>query len=315
MERVKLDRTHIGLQFLMMLISLLSFLVLACFVGEIVWIKDFQYFVILLSGVFAIFAGLIAMLRYYTQKESLTFLLLGVGFLAVGVLDVVQLIIDIGDFKNLFTYTPGEIYPFSSILSRAFLSLILFFSWVFRKKDSKKEKSKWNEKKIMLFVAGIFVLFSGIIASLVLSNVIEDSLWVVFAGIITFMFLLLSFIGYMFQKEWQYDNFHFWLIFAISFLLLSQIFFLPFLNLEYYNMMNLSIWAKFFAYVALLVGFLNSIYELYQKEVLIQKELEKKNKLLDETKKKVEEAYLVIRKEKWDLVRGEKKTSKKRKKK
>lgn len=310
MERVKLDRTHVGLQFLMMLISLLSFLILACFVGEIVWIKDFQYFAVLLSGVFAIFAGLIAMLRYYTQKESLTFLLLGIGFLAVGVLDVVQLVIDIGDFRNLFTYTPGEIYPFSSILSRAFLSLILFFSWIFGKRELREKNSKWNEKRIMLFVVGMFVLFSGVVASFVLSNVIEDSLWVVFAGIITLMFLLLSFIGYMFQKEWQYDNFQFWLIFAISFLLLSQIFFLPFLNLEYYNMMNLSIWAKFFAYVALLVGFLNSIYELYQKEVLIQQELERKNKLLDETKKKVEEAYLVIRKEKWDLVSGKKKISK-----
>ena len=60
----------------------------------------------------------------------------------------------------------------------------------------------------------------------------------------------------------------------------------------------------------MLVGFLNSIYELYQKEVLIQQELERKNKLLDETKKKVEEAYLVIRKEKWDLVSGKKKISK-----
>mgnify|MGYP006876613339 FL=1 len=55
---------------------------------------------------------------------------------------------------------------------------------------------------------------------------------------------------------------------------------------------------------------MNSIYELYQKEVLIQQELERKNKLLDETKKKVEEAYLVIRKEKWDLVSGKKKISK-----
>jgi hypothetical protein len=307
MERKKLDRNHIGLQFLMMLISLLAFLVLAAFAGEIVWIKDFQYFVVLLSGVFAIFAGLIALLRYYTQKQSLTFLLLGIGFLAVGILDVVQLVIDIGNFRNLFTYTPGEIYPFSSILSRGFLSLVLFSSWIFGKREGTEKELKRDEKKIMLFVLGLFSLFGGVIAYMVFSNVFEDSLWVVIIGIITLLFTLLAFIGYMFNKDWQYDNFDFWLIFSISFLLLSQIFFLPFLNLEYYNMMNLSIWAKFFAYVALLVGFLNSIYELYQKEILIQQELEKKNKLLDETKKKVEEAYLVIRKEKWDLVEGKKK--------
>ncbi len=314
MERKKLDRNHIGLQFLMMMLSLLAFLVLALFAGEIVWIKDFQYFVILLSGIFAVFIGLIALLRYYTQKQSLTFLFLGIGFLAVGVLDVVQLVIDIGNFRNLFTYTPGEIYPFSSILSRGFLSLILFFSWFFGKKEGSNNELKKNERKVMLFVVGLFALFGGIIICMVTSNIIADSLWVVIVGIITLMFTLLAFIGYMFKKEWEYDNFDFWLIFSISFLLLSQIFFLPFLNLEYYNMMNLSIWAKFFAYVALLVGFLNSIYELYQKEILIQQELEKKNKLLDETKKKVEEAYLIIRKEKWDLVRGRQVKSKKSKK-
>ena len=58
----------------------------------------------------------------------------------------------------------------------------------------------------------------------------------------------------------------------------------------------------------MLFGFLASIRDLYVREIEEQKELEF-------TKKKVEEAYLVIRKEKWDLVRGEKKTSKKRKKK
>jgi hypothetical protein len=309
MEKEKLDRTHVGLQFLMMMLSLLAFLILACFVGEIVWITDFQYFVVLISGVFAIFIGLIALLRYYTQKANLIFLLLGIGFLAVGLLDIVQLVIDVGGFETLFVYRPGEVYPFSAILSRGFLSLILFLSWLSAERIENGESLIEAERRVVLLVVTLFISFSGVVSYFILSNVISESLWVVMVGTATLMLLLLSFVGHMFRKGWKYDNFAFWLIFAISFLILSQIFFLPFLNIEYYSMVNLSIWAKFFSYLALLTGFLNSIYEMYQRELLTQRELERKNRLLDETKKKVEEAYLVVRKEKWDLVRGKKKST------
>ena len=315
MEKQRLDRSHIGLQFLMMLLSLLSFLVLTCFVGKIVWIKDFQYFVILISSILSVFVGVIALLRYYTQKKSLMFLFLGIGFLAVGLFDVIQLIVDIADFRTLFVYRAGEIYPLTSILSRGFLSILMFLSWLLGSKGTAENVDKKSERKVMLVIVGIFLLFGGVVSYLILSNILVETLWIMIVGIITLMLLILSFIGYMFKKEWIFDNFDFWLIYSISFLLLSQIFFLPLLNLEYYNMVNLSIWAKFFAYVALLVGFLNSIYEMYQNELFIQKELEEKNNLLDDTKKKVEEAYLVIRKEKWDLVGKGKKVVKKVKKK
>lgn len=64
-------------------------------------------------------------------------------------------------------------------------------------------------------------------------------------------------------------------------------------------MINLSVLAQFFGYIALLLGFLNSIRELYLKEIENQKELEF-------TKRKVEEAYMTLREEKWNLL-GEKK--------
>ena len=69
-------------------------------------------------------------------------------------------------------------------------------------------------------------------------------------------------------------------------------------------MMNLSVWARFFAYLGLLIGFLNSIYEMFQKEIATQKELEEKNKIIGETKSKVEEAYFLLREEKWSLARS-----------
>ena len=44
--------------------------------------------------------------------------------------------------------------------------------------------------------------------------------------------------------------------------------------------------------------------QIIRKEIEIQKELAEKNKQLDETKAKVEEAYLMLRQEKWDMARS-----------
>ncbi|MHC1716599.1 MAG: hypothetical protein AB9915_01720 [Candidatus Dojkabacteria bacterium] len=308
METKTLDAKHIKLQFLMMFISLLAFLTLATSVGSIVWLTDFRSFIVLISGVFALFIGIIALLRYYTQREQLTFLFLGAGFLGVGLLDIVQLLFESNGFDFLFT-SSGQGYTLTSMLSKGFLSLLVFLSWFISRKRSeyvREQEIIRKEKAVMFTVSTIFTLFIGTLTVLVLLNIIVESVVVVTLGVFSLLLLVLSLLGYIFRKGWEHSNLDFWIIFSISFLILSQILYLPFLNLEYFNMVNLSVWAQFIAYIALLTGFLNSIYELYEREREIQRELSLKNKILDGAKKKIEEAYLVTRKEKWNLVEKEK---------
>lgn len=69
-------------------------------------------------------------------------------------------------------------------------------------------------------------------------------------------------------------------------------------------MLNLSTIAKFISYLVLLVGFLYSIYEMYKSEEDTQRELTRRNLLLTETKKKVEEAYMILRDEKWAITKS-----------
>ncbi len=304
METEKLDRTHIKLQFLMLLLGLISFLVLAVSVGNIVWIADFRDFVVLISGIFALFIGVIALLRYYTQKELATYLFLGVGFLGVGILDLAQIVLESGGFTNLFQSSP-EVYSFTTILSKGFLSFLIFVSWFVGRRQNKEVlevRTVKKEKTVMILVSSVFFLFAGFLISLSLSQWISESVLVVVAGVFSLLLLVLSLLGYIFRRNWQYSNLDFWIIFSISFLILSQIFYLPFLNLEYFNMVNLSVWSQLIAYIGLLTGFLNSIYEMFQRERKILEELEKKNSIIEESKKKIEEAYLVTRKEKWDLA-------------
>ncbi len=291
MKEKLLDSKHVKLQFLMMLISLLAFLFFASYIGNIIWLKDFRNFVVLLSGIFAIFAGLISLLRYYTQRISLKFLFIGMGFVGIGLLDIFSLILDIGEFSNLFAPTM-EAYSLKAVFSKGFLALLLFLSWFFTKETGKQKKKELLVIYITLFLSFFFVF--GLIF-LLSTNIVTESILTIIVSVVALMFLIGSLAGYFFRKNWLYDNFDFWLIFGICFFILSQIFYLPFLNLEFENMVNLSVLSQFFGYISLLIGFLNSISELYAKEIEIKNEL-----VL--TKKKVEEAYLVIRKEKWDLV-------------
>ncbi|MBU1119933.1 hypothetical protein KKA50_01930 [Patescibacteria group bacterium] len=301
----KLPREHVDIQFLSLCVSLLAFLGLAYWAGDIVWFKDFQPFITLISGIFALFIGVIALLRYYTKQSSLNFLFIGIGFLGIGLLDIFQVVLDLGGIGNLFTIVSTQVYPVTSVLSKTFLSVVMFISWLVSRKEGKNSKGrKKNETLLMGLVAGSFVLFIGVFIFLMMTGVVVDSLAVIIVGLVSLMFLILSLLGYLLNRGWVTDDFNYWIIFLISFLILSQIFYLPFFNLEYSNMMNLSVWARFFAYIGLLIGFLNSIYVMFQKEVSTQKELAKKNKQLDETKAKIEEAYLMLREEKWSLARS-----------
>lgn len=302
----KLQKEHVDAQFLSLSISLLAFLALSYFVGNIVWVKDFQYFLGFISGIFALFIGVLALLRYYTNKSSVNYLFIGIGFLGVGILDILQIVLDLGGFSNLFTVSTTTIYPLTSVVSKAFLALLLFLSWFVKRGEEKvsSKKKRKQELLIMGIVSACFFIFVGVFIFLMLRGINVDSFTVVIIGLISLMLLVLALLGYLFNRGWLYEDFNYWIIFTLCFLILSQVFYLPFFNLEYSNMLNLSVWSRFFAYAGILVGFLNSIYVVYKKNEEIQKELAVKNKQLDETKAKVEEAYLVIQKEKWDLLRG-----------
>ena len=300
MKKIELPRKHVELQFLLLILGVISFLFLGYISGDLVWIKDFQYFVTLISGIFAVFIGVLALLRFYTRKTNSNFLFIGVGFLGVGILDIIQIMVTLGAFETLFSYVSGEGYPLTSVISRLFLAVLMFMSWFVGRE---KKRRKDMENLIMAVDIMTFFMFIGVMVYLALYDPISESLLVIILGLLALMFLTLTVLGYLFKKEWKYDNFDYWVMFCLIFAVVSQIFYLPFLNLEYQNMVNISVWARFFSYLGLLAGFLNSIYELYQREIETQKELAKKNKLLKTTKNKVEEAYMFLRKEKWDITK------------
>ncbi|HCC67717.1 TPA: hypothetical protein DEP90_00685 [Patescibacteria group bacterium] len=306
MDNYSEEKFEVKKKVLLLLVAVLAFLVFAYVSGEIVWIQDTLLFVELLSSILAIFIGILALMRFYTKKSKLNFLMLGVGFLFVGVLESVQLISSVDGFVGLFSYIPGEFFPLSMVLSKSFLAIIVFLSWFVRKDYENPDKAK--EKLIYLgivllftFVISIFLYFTNVI------SVYQEYIPALIGGILSMLLFVFSILGYWKSRTWRYGSFEYWLIFSLIFLLISTIFFVPLFNLEYDLMIKFSVFARFFSYIFMLVGFLVSIYEMYGRELEYLEELKEKNVRLIQTKNSVEEAYMLLRKEKWNVAKGSEK--------
>jgi uncharacterized membrane protein YhdT len=288
---------------LLIFISILAFLIFAYLSGDIPGITQILPFIELISAIIAIVIGLLSIVRFYTKRNRLNFLVLGIGFLFVGLLEGVQLISSIAGFADLFSFSTTEIFPLSMVLSKTFLAVIFFLSYmVYRDYDNPDSK---REKGIALVVVLIFsiVVSSFLLFGDALSGYPEYAPALV-GGILSLVMFTFSIFGYFRSLSWKYESFEYWQVFSLVFLLLSTIFFLPFLNLEYDLTILFSVLAKFFSYIFLFLGFLLSIYEMYEREASYLKELKEKNEQLLKSKNSVEEAYLLLRNEKWRIVKG-----------
>ena len=288
---------------ILMFVSVLAFLIFAYFAGEISWMKDFLLFIELISSVLAVFIGLLALVRFYTKKSKLSYLVLGLGFLFVGFLEGVQIVLSVTDFQSLFNYSSTELFPLTMILSKGFLAIILFLSYMLRK-DYENVNSK-QEKGIALVVISFFALLISVF--LLFTNTLNDYqkyIPALVGGFLSMLMFLFTIFGHWRANIWKYESFEYWQMFSLVFLLISTIFFLPLLNLEYDLMILFSVLAKFFSYILLLIGFLVSIYEIYSRESDYLEGLKEKNKMLLRSKNSVEEAYMLLRKEKWEIAKG-----------
>lgn len=290
---------------LLMLIAVLAFLIFAYLSGTVSWITDTLLFVQLISAIFSMFIGLLALVRFYTKKSKLSFLVVGVGFILISFLEGFQLVSSVSSFKSLFSYSSTELFPLSMVLSMSFLAVIFFLSFLVRKEREKGGEKK--EKVVYISIVSSFVLMFGIFT--LFTNIFSsyhEYVPALIGGILSMLMFVLSILGYWRANTWRYGSFEYWQLFSLIFLLISTIFFLPFLNLEHDLAMKFSVFARFFSYIAMLVGFLVSIYELYDREQDYLRELKEKNELLLKTKGSVEEAYMMLRNEKWDMMREKK---------
>ena len=81
-----------------------------------------------LAAMLAFIVGMMALVRFYSKKSN-TFLFIGTGFLATGLLDGYHAVVTSSVFASSFPSVPASLIPWSWVASRLFLSVLMFVSW------------------------------------------------------------------------------------------------------------------------------------------------------------------------------------------
>jgi hypothetical protein len=287
---------------LFLFVAVLAFLTFSYAAGEISLLKNLSLFLNLISSVFALVVGSLALVRFYTQKTRLSLFVLGLGFLILGFLKGFEVLSLTTTFSSIFHYTPEKFFPIAEVLSRSFTALIFFLSYlVYRDYENLNSKKEKVAALLVVLILAVLISFAVFFTNVLSGH--QQYIPAVVGGILSMVMILFSIFGYLRGKVWRYESLEYWLIVSISFSFLSTIFYLPFLNLEYDLMMGLSSLAMLFSYMFLFIGFLASIFEMYLRESEYLKKLKETNELLVKSKNCVEEAYLKLREEKMELLK------------
>ena len=220
------------LQFLMLLFALIAFSLFTFFTNsKEFWVDGMESTFNTLSIGIMLLTGAILLFRGITKKEKDS-IYWGVGLTLVGILQIVSLKV---------TSIGSSIYLGSRIL----LSVIFFLHWVLKEKKRVQKVNKKEEVAKRVLLVFIMLLFFSFLFFLSWRSIFVRGFSVfIFSGIVL-MLLSLSFVGNMFLKEWEYKDFSFWVIFSLTFLIVSEIFFFPILNKGLTDLSNLSLFLSF----------------------------------------------------------------------
>jgi len=169
-----------------------------------------------MATVLAMTVGVMALVRFYSKKDTPTFLL-GTGFLGTALLDGFHAVATSEYFGPLMSSDFSSLLSWSGVASRQFLSVMIFLSllaWAWEKNSGRSFLVR--EKPLYLTVAaftiGCFLFFAFAPLPPVYS---PDTLFHRPGEFGPALFFLLALAGYLRKGKWRYDPFEHWLVLSL----------------------------------------------------------------------------------------------------
>lgn len=219
------------------------------------------------ASLLAFIVGALALVRFYSKKQE-TFLLIGVGFLGTGLLDLFPAILATG-WMGIWTNDELEgLATWSFTASGTFLSLFLLSSWVtWRSARSRPRKEPIREVTVFLTALLLFVIIFAVFDLFPLGGALQpDQVVRQPAELIPGLIFLLTVIGYLVKGHWRVDAYEHWLIVALLVGIMAHGAFMPFSS-GYYDSLFVAAHAiKILSYGCVLVGLLASVYLTFRRE-------------------------------------------------
>ena len=241
-----------------------------------------------LATALALIVGIIALLNFYTNR-SRVFLFVGAGFIGTAALDGYHALVTSEYFVAFLPSLPPSLIPWSWIASRVFLSIALFLSWYFWYRESNQSEEQNFSPTSVYALFSLFTLSSFLFFAFVpLPRAYYPEL---FFGrpeaFIPAAFFLFALIGYLKKGLWRTNDFEHWMVLALIVSFIGQAVFMSFSKELFDFQFDSAHLLKKLSYVCVLVGLLISMYEIFTREKLSQKQLEQQSAILIKDQKRL----------------------------
>ena len=217
-----------------------------------------------LATVLALTAGTLALVRFYSRNDN-TFLFIGTAFVGAGLLDGYHAVVTSTFFALYSPSSPPSLIPWSGLASRIFLSVLLWLSWIFWRREARLgEAGQIREGRVYL-LAGIWTAVCFFFFLKVPLSIGYKPLPVIHRPqeFVPAVFFLLALIGYLRKGYWKRDPLDHWLILSLIVGIMSQTLFMSTSQALYDAMFDAAHLLKMLSYLCVLVGLLASMFQLF----------------------------------------------------
>ena len=221
-----------------------------------------------LATLLAVVIGLMALVRYYSRKDTI-YLLLGAGFLGTGFLDGYHAIVTSAFFKPLMPSDLASLIPWSWVASRLFLSIMMVLSWLAWERETRLgREGRFSDSSVYifsgLFTFGCFLFF----AFTPLPPAHYSELFFHRPGeLVPALFFLIALLGYLKKGRWQNDMFEHWLVLSLVVGFVSQAVFMSFSGSLFDLEFDAAHTLKKVSYICVLTGLMLGMYATFKNEV------------------------------------------------
>ncbi len=211
----------------------------------------------------ALVVGILALVRFYSKKDN-TFLFIGTGFVGTGLLDGYHAVVSSLIFTQYFPSPPPSLIPWSGFASRLFLSVLLWLSWAFWKREEKLGGSGRVPESLVYRLVGIWTLacFSLFVLVPLPVGYHAGPVFQRPQELLPVLFFVLAGVGYLRKGRWKRDPFEHWLVISIL-LCAGQSVYMSTSDKLYDTMYIASHGLKLLSYISALTGLIVAMYYLF----------------------------------------------------
>jgi PAS domain S-box-containing protein len=211
--------------------------------------------------------GAMALVRYYTKKSSM-FLLLGSGFLGGALLDGYHAAITSAFFAGHAPSALSSLTPWSGVMSRVFMSLLMCASVVAWKREMRRPTEGGLKDSLVYLLVGTWTIISFMFFALVQlpppfhpNQLIHRP-----ADFVPAFFFTLATVGYLWKGWWKTDDFEHWLVVSLIFAAMGHMAYMSFYGRLFDTQYFAAHVLKILGHIAVLTGLFISMFSIFQRE-------------------------------------------------